>query len=86
MVKLTRVGKVIVLEYFTEEEERILDGKTNSKEEQQRYLEMVRERDFAFAEIHRVYKCRQFSEDDPLGIEPDKYRNKNALANPYLRM
>ncbi len=86
MVKLTRVGKVIVLEYFTEEEKRILDGRTNSEEEQQRHLEMVRERDFAFAEIHRVYKRRQFCGDDPLCIEPDKYRNQNALANPFLRM
>ncbi len=85
MVKLTRVGNVIVLEYFTKEEKRILDGRTNSKEEEKRHLEMVRERDFAFSEICRVYKRKQFHGGDPLRIEPNKYRNQNALANPYLR-
>ena len=86
MVEVTRVGNMIVLEYFTKEQKRILDGKDITEDEQELHFQMVRDRDDAFLEIGRMYKLRKFTGNDPLLIEPRKFRNRNALGNPYLRM
>lgn len=85
MIELTRVGNVVVLEYFSEEEKRILEGKDLKKSEKEKHFRMLAERDYAFSEIARLCKERALTEYDPLKIEPNKYRNENALANPFLR-
>ena len=86
MVEVTRVGNVIVLEYFTKEEKRILEGKNLKKREREKHRQMLEERDYAFAEISRVCKVLGCPKADPLKIEPHKFRNQNAMANPFLRM
>lgn len=85
MVEVTRVGNVIVLEYFSADDKRVMNGYFKNKKESKRYLQLMRERDAAFLEIRKAYEENKPCGKDPLHIEPDKYRNRNALANPFLR-
>ncbi|MBO5734536.1 MAG: hypothetical protein J6S15_00360 [Clostridia bacterium] len=86
-VKVIRVGELVIMEYLTEEQEALYKpGRTEKQLKTRRELEACRKE--AYAEIRkqygRVLREEFIPEEDPLGLEFDKLRNKNSLNRIYL--
>lgn len=84
MVQVTRVGNLLILEYFTKDQKRILDGKKLKDGEEEAHFRMLHERDQAFREIKKTFEKKTAPKKDPLNLEKGKFRNANALNNPHL--
>lgn len=86
-VKVIRVGDLVIMEYLTEEQEALYKpGRTEKQLKTRRELEACRKE--SYAEIRkqygRVLREEFIPEEDPLGLEFDKLRNKNSLNRIYL--
>lgn len=84
MVIATRIGDLLILEYFTKDQKRILDGKNLKDGEEKEHTRMLHERDLAYAELQKAFDKKTKPKKDPLGLEIGKRRNSNAMNHLHL--
>lgn len=87
MTKVTRVGELVIIEYFTDEQSALYKSGLTEKQLRQRKDLEYRRRD-AFSEIRKQYgrylRHEFVPEEDPMSLEFDKARNSNSLNVIYL--
>ena len=84
----TRVGELIIIEYLSEDQAKLLHGMNLSEVQLKKRRELEYTRRDMFAEIRRQYGRILRGEEptayDPLHLEFEKMRNDRSLYQVYL--